>query len=117
MIATDVAARGLDVRDIAYVINYTFPLTIEEYVHRIGRTGRAGAKGVAHTLFTIHDKQHAGALGNVLREAGVEVPAELMKFGQHTKRKVHPVYGAHYRSADEIGCTEPTRITFDSDED
>lgn len=43
LIATDVASRGLDVRDINYVINYDMPKVIEDYVHRIGRTGRAGA--------------------------------------------------------------------------
>jgi ATP-dependent helicase YprA (DUF1998 family) len=42
MIATDVAARGLHIPQVEYVINYSFPLTIEDYVHRIGRTGRAG---------------------------------------------------------------------------
>jgi ATP-dependent RNA helicase DDX5/DBP2 len=42
LIATDVAARGLDVKDIKMVINYDFPMTIQDYVHRIGRTGRAG---------------------------------------------------------------------------
>ena len=45
MIATDVASRGLDVKDIGIVINYDMPNTIEDYVHRIGRTGRAGNKG------------------------------------------------------------------------
>lgn len=47
LIATDVAARGLDIPDVEVVINYSFPLTTEDYVHRIGRTGRAGKKGVA----------------------------------------------------------------------
>ena len=42
MIATDVAARGLDVKDVEFVVNYDFPLDIENYIHRIGRTGRAG---------------------------------------------------------------------------
>ena len=42
LIATDVAARGLDIPDVEVVINYTFPLTIEDYIHRIGRTGRGG---------------------------------------------------------------------------
>jgi ATP-dependent RNA helicase DBP3 len=56
LIATDVAARGLDIPAVKLVINVTFPLTIEDYVHRIGRTGRAGADGMAHTFFTEIDK-------------------------------------------------------------
>lgn len=44
MIATDVASRGLHIPQVEFVINYSFPLTIEDYVHRIGRTGRAGTK-------------------------------------------------------------------------
>jgi ATP-dependent RNA helicase DBP3 len=56
LIATDVAARGLDIPAVKLVINCTFPLTIEDYVHRIGRTGRAGAEGMAYTFFTEHDK-------------------------------------------------------------
>lgn len=55
-IATDVAARGLDIPDVEVVINYSFPLTTEDYVHRIGRTGRAGKKGVAHTFFMQENK-------------------------------------------------------------
>lgn len=51
MIATDVASRGLDVKDVRFVINYDFPNQIEDYVHRIGRTGRAGTKG---TYFLKH---------------------------------------------------------------
>ena len=117
LIATDVAARGLDVPGIGTVINYTFPLTIEDYVHRIGRTGRAGATGRAHTMFTLHDKSHAGALGNVLREAGVTVPEALMKFGQHTKRKEHPLYGAFFQDDKGEPMKQASKITFDSDED
>ncbi|ONM52923.1 DEAD-box ATP-dependent RNA helicase 5 [Zea mays] len=56
MIATDVASRGLDIPDVEVVINYSYPLTTEDYVHRIGRTGRAGKKGVAHTFFTQANK-------------------------------------------------------------
>ena len=52
LVATDVAARGLDIRDLPCVINFDFPGTMEDYVHRIGRTGRAGDKGDAHTLLT-----------------------------------------------------------------
>jgi len=97
LVATDVAARGLDVPDVEYVINYTFPLTIEEYVHRIGRTGRGGKAGCSHTFFTIHDKAHSGALINVLREANQPVPEDLTKFGSHVKKKEHGMYGAHFK--------------------
>eukprot|EP00126_Sphaerothecum_destruens_P004820 Sdes_comp18400_c0_seq1m8236 len=106
LIATDVAARGLDIPDVEYVINYTFPLTIEDYIHRIGRTGRGGKKGVSHTFFTLFDKAHSGELVNVLREANIEPPQELMKFGTHVKRKEHKLYGFHCGSATLGEATE-----------
>ncbi|KAL8730821.1 MAG: hypothetical protein Q9181_004525 [Wetmoreana brouardii] len=52
MVATDVASRGIDVKNITHVLNYDYPNNSEDYVHRIGRTGRAGSKGTAITLFT-----------------------------------------------------------------
>ena len=52
MVATDVAARGLDIRDLPCVINFDFPGTMEDYVHRIGRTGRGGDKGDAYTFLS-----------------------------------------------------------------
>ncbi|RLN34106.1 DEAD-box ATP-dependent RNA helicase 5 [Panicum miliaceum] len=117
MIATDVASRGLDIPDVEVVINYSYPLTTEDYVHRIGRTGRAGKKGVAHTFFTQENKGLAGELVNVLREAGQVVPPALMKFGTHVKKKESKIYGSHFK---EITADAPksTKITFgDSDED
>ncbi|KAH8097793.1 helicase [Aureococcus anophagefferens] len=56
LVATDVAARGLDIPNVELVVNFSFPLTIEDYVHRIGRTGRAGKTGTAITLF--HGEGH-----------------------------------------------------------
>ena len=53
LVATDVAGRGIDVPDVALVVNYDMPNTIENYTHRIGRTGRAGRKGVALTFLTL----------------------------------------------------------------
>ena len=52
LVATDVAARGLDIKDVEAVVNFDFPQGVEDYIHRIGRTGRAGRKGEALTLFT-----------------------------------------------------------------
>jgi len=69
MVATDVAARGLDIPNVEYVINYTFPLTVSDYMHRIGRTGRAGKKGMAITFFTENERKLAGELVIILREA------------------------------------------------
>ncbi|KAL4279886.1 hypothetical protein GQ457_03G022210 [Hibiscus cannabinus] len=116
MVATDVAARGLDIPDVEVVINYSFPLTTEDYVHRIGRTGRAGRKGVAHTFFTQQNKGLAGELVNVLKEAGQVVPPALLKFGTHVKKKESKLYGAHFK---EIAADAPkaTKITFDDSDD
>ncbi|XP_052170285.1 DEAD-box ATP-dependent RNA helicase 5 isoform X2 [Diospyros lotus] len=116
MVATDVAARGLDIPDVEVVINYSFPLTTEDYVHRIGRTGRAGKKGVAHTFFTKENKGLAGELVNVLREAGQVVPATLLNFGTHVKKKESKLYGAHFREID-ANAPKATKITFNSDDE
>lgn len=81
MIATDVASRGLDVKDIKFVINYDFPKEIEDYVHRIGRTGRKTLEGYnegnAISFFTSANARLARTLIDVLTEAGQQVPPEL----------------------------------------
>ncbi|GAA96291.1 uncharacterized protein L969DRAFT_91738 [Mixia osmundae IAM 14324] len=111
MVATDVAARGLDIPKVELVINYTFPLTIEDYIHRIGRTGRAGRKGKSITFFVgDHDKAHAGELTRVLKDAKQEVPEALTAFGGTIKKKEHSAYGAHFR--DDIKGTAK-KIIFD----
>ncbi|KAL9039607.1 MAG: hypothetical protein Q9214_004808, partial [Letrouitia sp. 1 TL-2023] len=111
LVATDVAARGLDIPAVKVVVNYTFPLTVEDYVHRIGRTARAGETGLAVTLFTEHDKAHSGALINVLKAAGQEVPDNLMRFGTTVKKKGHEMYGAFYREG--AGEKKAVKVKFD----
>ncbi|KAI0470664.1 DEAD-domain-containing protein [Xylariaceae sp. FL0804] len=111
LVATDVAARGLDIPEVKLVVNVTFPLTIEDYVHRIGRTGRAGKTGEAITLFTEHDKPHSGELVNILKQAGQPVPEDLLKFGTTVKKKAHGAYGAFFKDVDM--SKKGTKITFD----
>ncbi|GAV67952.1 DEAD domain-containing protein/Helicase_C domain-containing protein/WW domain-containing protein [Cephalotus follicularis] len=77
LVATDVAARGLDIKDIRVVVNYDFPTGAEDYVHRIGRTGRAGATGLAYTFFGEQDAKYASDLIKVLEGANQRVPPEI----------------------------------------
>ena len=114
LVATDVAARGVDIPDVEHVINYTFPLTIEDYVHRIGRTGRGHSRGNSYTFFTPDDKAHAGELVAVLRQAGQEVPEEMNRFSLVIKKKADPLYGA-FGPREDLAGKKSTKITFDSD--
>ncbi|KAL9095419.1 MAG: hypothetical protein Q9165_002290 [Trypethelium subeluteriae] len=111
LIATDVASRGLDIPNVNLVVNMTFPLTVEDYVHRIGRTGRAGKTGLAITLFSQKDKHLAGELIGVLEKADQKVPEDLLKFGRTVKKKQHEAYGNFYKDPTEM--KKPTKITFD----
>jgi ATP-dependent RNA helicase RhlE len=67
LVATDVAARGIDVQDIAHVVNYDLPNASDDFVHRIGRTGRAGAKGIATTFVMPQEKHDARKLERELK--------------------------------------------------
>nr|WP_297349811.1 ATP-dependent RNA helicase SrmB [uncultured Glaciecola sp.] len=68
LIATDVAARGIDVQDISHVINFDMPRGSDLYVHRIGRTGRAGAKGTAISIVEAHDFEKIGKVERYTKE-------------------------------------------------
>lgn len=81
--ATDVAARGLDVKDIQLVVNFDFPNNMEDYIHRCGRTGRAGAKGVAISCFTAKQARLTKELIKILSESGNEIPAALASFNSY----------------------------------
>jgi len=70
LIATDVASRGLDVKDVSHVINYDFPKVLEDYIHRIGRTGRAGAYGCAISFIcSFEDRKIAREFVQLLSDA------------------------------------------------
>uniref|UniRef100_A0A1A9VU03 RNA helicase n=1 Tax=Glossina austeni TaxID=7395 RepID=A0A1A9VU03_GLOAU len=77
LVATDVAARGLDVDGIKYVINFDFPQSSEDYIHRIGRTGRKHSTGTSYAFFTRKNAKCARALVDILREANQNVNPDL----------------------------------------
>ncbi|KAM7162536.1 putative ATP-dependent RNA helicase DDX46 isoform 3-T3 [Macrochelys suwanniensis] len=79
LVATSVAARGLDVKQLMLVVNYSCPNHYEDYVHRAGRTGRAGNKGFAFTFITEDQARYAGDIIKALELSGKPIPAELEK--------------------------------------
>lgn len=85
LVATDVAARGLDVDGIEHVINYDYPGNSEDYVHRIGRTGRSDKSGTAYTFFTENNAKQAGDLLAVLREAKQEIDPKLLDMASRNR--------------------------------
>ncbi|CAN9143884.1 unnamed protein product [Alternaria alternata] len=83
MVATDVASRGIDVRNITHVFNYDYPNNSEDYVHRIGRTGRAGANGTAITLFTTDNSKQARDLVQILTESKQQIDPRLHEMARY----------------------------------
>jgi superfamily II DNA/RNA helicase len=77
LVATDVAARGLDIAELPAVINYDLPYAPEDYIHRIGRTGRAGASGVALSLMTSADERQLDGIQKLLKRELAQLPLAL----------------------------------------
>jgi superfamily II DNA/RNA helicase len=86
LVATDVAARGLDVDDVDIVVNFDFPGDIESYIHRIGRTARGTKSGVAFSFFTEENRNLSRKLAKVLKQAQQEIPEWLAKIADATPR-------------------------------
>ncbi|KAG6976804.1 hypothetical protein JG688_00000985 [Phytophthora aleatoria] len=88
MVATSVAGRGLDVKDLVLVINYHCPNHMEDYVHRVGRTGRAGRKGTAYTFISPDEEEYSVDLVKALENAKQIVPPELITLAEGFTAKV-----------------------------
>ncbi|SPJ73276.1 probable Pre-mRNA-processing ATP-dependent RNA helicase PRP5 [Fusarium torulosum] len=88
LIATSVAARGLDVKQLKLVINYDAPNHLEDYVHRAGRTGRAGNTGVAVTFVTPEQENCAPGIAKALEQSGQPVPERLNEMRKSHREKV-----------------------------
>lgn len=123
LVATDVAARGLDIPHIRTVVNYDIARDIDTHTHRIGRTGRAGEKGTAYTLITDRDKEFAGHLVRNLEGANQEVPNYLMDLAMQSSwfRKSR-FKGGKGKSINVGGCglgfkERPGRSSYNSSSD
>ena len=90
LVATDVAARGIDVSDVQVVFNYDLPQTNEYYLHRIGRTGRAKKEGVSFLLYTAEDKKR---VREMIRYTQSEVTEVRLQFGKLVEVKPNPWSG------------------------
>ena len=90
LVATDIAARGIDVDDISHVINYELPDTPESYVHRIGRTARAGADGIAYSFCDVGERNSLGQIERLIRQELTVVgdgPAPAPRLAQRPARR------------------------------
>ncbi|KAK4440449.1 DEAD-box ATP-dependent RNA helicase 37 [Sesamum alatum] len=105
LVATDVAARGLDIPHVAHVVNFDLPNDIDDYVHRIGRTGRAGKTGLATAFFNENNSSLARPLADLMQEAHQEVPAWLSRFAARSN------FGRNRRGGGRFGSRDFRRDT------
>jgi ATP-dependent RNA helicase DDX46/PRP5 len=88
MVATSVAGRGLDVKELVLVINYHCPNHLEDYVHRVGRTGRAGRKGTAYTFISPDEEAYAPIIMKAFVQGGQPVPKQLQEMADGFEAKI-----------------------------
>ncbi|XP_002731189.1 putative ATP-dependent RNA helicase DDX5 [Saccoglossus kowalevskii] len=104
LLATDVASRGLDVTDIKFVINFDYPSSTEDYIHRIGRTARSERTGTAYTFFTAGNMKQAPELIDVLREANQVINPKLINMAEAARKSFGGRGGrSRYRTSGSFG--------------
>ena len=124
LIATDVAARGLDIKQLELVINYEFPLQVDDYIHRIGRTGRAGDKGTAITILADDEAYYDGFaardLEAVLQKANQPVPKQISSKAENFRYRARPTKAKFEKipEAPTFQSTAPSKaIKFNDSDD
>jgi ATP-dependent RNA helicase DeaD len=118
LVATDVAARGLDINELSHVINFDIPQDAEDYVHRIGRTGRAGNKGIAITFITPKEKQRLGQIEaythQSIEEAHIPTAEEILASrDEKFLKKLHDQLGKGQISHERGLIARLTETSFD----
>lgn len=109
MVATDVAARGLDVPHIQHVINYDLPSAAEDYIHRIGRTARAGAEGCALCFVTPRDRRKWSEIQNIMNPRQEEEKSKFFSKGSSKGGSSFKSNRNSFKSRDEASLLEPKR--------
>ena len=94
LVASDVAARGLDIPDVSHVFNFDVPIHSEDYVHRIGRTGRAGRSGKAFTLVTRTDRKYVDAIEKLIGQDIEWLDGDISTLGEEPAGEERPRRGA-----------------------
>jgi ATP-dependent RNA helicase RhlE len=128
LVATDIAARGIDIDELSYVLNYDLPEVSETYVHRIGRTGRAGASGKALSFCSSEEKEYLTGIRKLVKDklvlratpsvGGIVLPSSkaeaqhtqggdrrTSRFGNNSKSTRKPSGGGQQRSSGNSGNT------------
>jgi ATP-dependent RNA helicase DDX52/ROK1 len=90
LVTTELLARGIDFKNVGTVINFDFPATVDSYIHRVGRTGRAGKEGTAITFFTEEDKERLPPIAKVMQDSGSPVEEWMLniKVDRNTRRRL-----------------------------